>query len=101
MVTNYPQPMTSHDDRLSEADEPEVDAFGGRIVDRLRQLFCGLHGHDPMLHFEHGRMSLQCVSCGHETPGWELNETPPTVTVHGDARHHMIRPQLVRARRVA
>ena len=35
-------------------------------------------------------MSLRCVSCGHETPGWELNEPRPTVTVRGDARRHVI-----------
>jgi hypothetical protein len=48
-------------------------------------------------------MSLRCVSCGHETPGWELNEVPPTVTVRGDARRHVIArpPQLVRERRIA
>jgi hypothetical protein len=101
MVTNYPQPMTSTDDHVRDTDEIRVDGFGGRVMDRVRQAFCGLHGHDTMLHFEHGRMSLQCVSCGHETPGWELNETPPTVTIRGDARRHMLRPQLVGARRIA
>jgi len=46
-------------------------------------------------------MSLRCVSCGHETPGWSLNEVPPTVTVRGDARRLAIpRPHLV-ARRIA
>jgi hypothetical protein len=55
-----------------------------------------------LLHFEDERMSLQCVSCGHETPGWELNEARPTVTVRGDARRHVIsRPQLISTRRVA
>jgi hypothetical protein len=45
---------------------------------------------------------LRCVSCGHETPGWELNEVPPTVTVRGDNRRHVIaRPHLIRARRIA
>jgi hypothetical protein len=72
------------------------------MMDLLRQMFCALHGHDSLLHFEQERMSLRCVSCGHETPGWELNETPPTVTVRGDARRHALaRPQLVRARRIA
>jgi hypothetical protein len=31
---------------------------------RLHQFVCGLHGHDSLLHFERGRMSLKCVSCG-------------------------------------
>jgi hypothetical protein len=73
-----------------------------RLTDWLRQLLCGLHGHDAMLQFEHDRMFLRCVSCGHETTGWELTETPPTVTVRGDARRHaLVRPKLVTARRIA
>lgn len=73
-----------------------------RLMDRLRQAFCGLHGHDTLLQFEQDRMFLRCVSCGHETSGWELTEAPPTVTVRGDARRHaIVRPKLVSARRIA
>lgn len=79
--------------------EPGVIA---RLLDRVRQAFCGLHGHDTLLQFEQERMFLRCVSCGHETRGWELTEAPPTVTVRGDARRHAItRPKLVSARRIA
>lgn len=42
------------------------------FVDRARQFLCGLSGHDSLLHFQNGRMSLMCVLCGHETPGWDL-----------------------------
>jgi hypothetical protein len=101
MVTNYPHAMTTHSDLShdNEATEPRTDGLG--VMDRVRQMFCGLHGHDTLLHFEHDRMSLRCVSCGHETPGWELNEVPPTVTIRGDARRHKLRPQLISARRIA
>lgn len=44
----------------------------GRALEQVRQFVCGLHGHDALLHFEQGRMSLQCTSCGYETPGWDL-----------------------------
>jgi hypothetical protein len=44
--------------------------------DRLRQVMCGLHGHDSLVQFEHDRMFLRCVTCGHETHGWELNDRP-------------------------
>jgi hypothetical protein len=71
-------------------------------METLRQLICGLGGHDTLLNFEDERLSLRCVSCGHETPGWELNEVPPTVTVRGDARRHALqRPQLISSRRIA
>jgi hypothetical protein len=102
MVTNYPHSIASHDRLRTNTGDAHPEGFGGRLLTWLRQAFCGLHGHDTMLRFEQERMSLRCVSCGHETPGWELNETRPTVTVRGDNRRHAIaRPQLVRARQIA
>ena len=102
MVTNYPQALTSTGRLITAEETAPTRASNTRMMDLLRQMFCALHGHDSLLHFEQERMSLRCVSCGHETPGWELNETPPTVTVRGDARRHAIaRPQLVKARRIA
>ena len=68
----------------------------------LRQMFCGLHGHNNLLQFEPHRLSLKCFSCGHETPGWALSGPPPTPTIRGDARRHaLVRPPLLGARRVA
>ncbi|HJZ77407.1 MAG TPA: hypothetical protein VKE51_37005 [Vicinamibacterales bacterium] len=102
MVTNHAHSIASQDEVRETAVGENLDGLGGRVIDRLRQMYCGLHGHDTLLQFEQDRMYLRCVSCGHETPGWELNETPPTVTLRGDARRHrMARPQLVRARRIA
>jgi hypothetical protein len=102
MGTNYPQSMAAREGRRTTSAPAQEEGVGGRLIDWLRQAFCSLHGHDTMLHFQQERMSLRCVSCGHETPGWSLNEVPPTVTVRGDARRLAIaRPQLVRARRLA
>ena len=88
---------------LHAANAIHVDAgVFTRLTERLRQVMCGLRGHDALLQFEQERMCLRCVSCGHETTGWELTETPPTITVRGDARRHAIaRPKLVSARRIA
>jgi hypothetical protein len=72
------------------------------VFDRVRQTVCGLHGHDSLLQFAQDRLYLKCVSCGHESPGWELTETPPTVTVReGLRRPALVRPQLIGARRIA
>ena len=102
MVTDYPRSIAPRQGMRTTADQEQADGLAGRSFDWLRQMFCGLHGHDTLLHFEHDRMSLRCASCGHETPGWELNEVPPTVTIRGDARRHALaRPQLVSARRIA
>ncbi len=68
----------------------------------VRQFFCGLHGHDALLHFEPGRLSLQCTSCGYETPGWDLRTTRqalPARVVDTPAR--VVRMPLVHERRAA
>lgn len=44
-----------------------------RMTRRLRQWACGLRGHDALLHFDEGRISLLCYSCGYESPGWECS----------------------------
>lgn len=101
MVTHYPNQRVSDGD-LASADALQAeDGIGARLFSWLRQAYCGLHGHDSLMQFEKERMFLQCASCGHESPGWELTETPPPVRVCGDARRHaMLRPRLV-ARRIA
>jgi hypothetical protein len=79
---------------------PEVD--GTVPLDRLRRWWCALRGHDTLLHYQDEKLSLWCASCDHETPGWALNETPPTVTQQGDPRRHALnRPRLVAPRRIA
>lgn len=42
----------------------------------LRRVRCGLSGHEMMLRFEPGRLSLQCPSCGRQTPGWSIGHRP-------------------------
>ena len=42
------------------------------LVRQLSWLWCGLHGHLIMLHFEPNKLSLQCSLCGYETEGWEV-----------------------------
>jgi hypothetical protein len=39
---------------------------------QVAKLWCGMHGHVIMLHFEPNRLSLQCSLCGYETEGWEV-----------------------------
>jgi hypothetical protein len=41
-------------------------------ADWLRRTGCGLRGHDMMLRFDPDRVSLACVSCGHNSPGWTV-----------------------------
>ena len=54
-------------------------------VTKMRQLVCGLHGHDNLMEFGRGRLSLKCVSCGHETPGWDIRPGATTSTTSQSA----------------
>jgi hypothetical protein len=71
------------------------------VTDKVRQFLCGLHGHDALLHFEHGRMSLQCTSCGYETPGWDLRASDERPQAPAADVAHVVRMPLVGERRVA
>ncbi len=42
------------------------------ILERLTCLWCGLSGHDAVLRFEYDRLSLRCLACSYESPGWDL-----------------------------
>jgi hypothetical protein len=72
----------------------------GRATEHVRQFLCGLHGHDALLHFEQGRISLQCTSCGYQTPGWDVNGVPAQAEAPQPASH-IIRLPLISERRVA
>jgi hypothetical protein len=54
----------------------EASGMMTRVGEQLRQLICGLHGHDSLMHFEKDRVSLLCSSCGYETPGWDVKGKP-------------------------
>jgi hypothetical protein len=72
------------------------------VLERVRQMYCGLHGHDSLLQFGQDRMFLKCTTCGHESPGWEITESAPAPSVQETTRKpEIMRPHLVGARRVA
>jgi hypothetical protein len=77
-----------------------TESLGERVLDSLREAYCAMHGHDSLMQFEPGRLCLKCVSCGHETPGWQLDETPPARQLRGKPAHHVL-THLVGVRRVA
>lgn len=70
-----------------------------RVGGQVRQFLCGLHGHDSLLHFEQGRISLLCSSCGYETPGWDVKAAPPRRD--GAPSRRLVSLRLVGQRRVA
>jgi hypothetical protein len=102
MVTHYPQRIASPERLTTETDARRADdGFRTKVLNHLRQAFCGIHGHDVLLQFERDRMFLKCVSCGHETPGWAISEARSTITAHDDTRRRALPPRLVDVRRIA
>jgi hypothetical protein len=94
MVTNYPQRLTA----TAEIKGQSITVAGliNRAIGCLGQLLCGLRGHDSVLHFEGNRVMMRCTSCGHDSPGWEINGRAPRKRFDGDARRHLIAtPRLV------
>ena len=54
---------------------------------QLRRLSCWLlWRHDELMQFEKNRLSLRCISCGHETPGWVLDRKTPLVRFPAERR---------------
>jgi NAD-dependent SIR2 family protein deacetylase len=91
MVTNYPQQLAA----AAEITYERTTNVVARAMGRLGQLLCGVRGHDSVLHFEGNRVMMRCTSCGHDTPGWEIDGRRPRKRFDGDARRHLLKPQLV------
>lgn len=52
---------------------PSAWRWVGIARSRLLQWLCGLYGHDMLMHTSRNRMFLECVTCGHQTPGWQVD----------------------------
>jgi hypothetical protein len=96
MVTNYPQQLaaTAETEARNDAD---TSGFVARMVIRMNQTVCGLHGHDSVLHFESNRVMMRCTSCGYDSPGWEISGQGPRLRYTGDTERHSLssRPRMV------
>jgi hypothetical protein len=103
MVSNFPRLLAASDEFSSRPKQAlQAEWLGERVLVRMREAYCGLHGHDSLLQFQQDRMFPKCFSCGHESPGWELNERPPTIVATADHRRlALARPQLIDVRRIA
>jgi hypothetical protein len=93
MVTNYPRRLTaangvSTGEHARRNGQPAT--LVARVMTRLGQLFCGMTGHDAVLHVEGNRVMMRCTSCGHDTPGWEISGRGPKRRYEGDARRHLL-----------
>ena len=48
-----------------------------RALRQVRQFACEWRGHDTLFHFDSCRVSLVCVKCGYESPGWTVPGAAP------------------------
>ena len=87
MVTNYAQGIVTPAVGTAAVDAPSARPFA-RMWKRVQYALCSLHGHDTLLHYDQNRIYLRCASCGHETPGWDLDERRPRVRFYGDPQRH-------------
>jgi hypothetical protein len=74
------------------------------FVTMVRQFVCGLQGHDNLLEFGRGRLSLKCVSCGHESPGWDIKtrgDASAAAASPAPERRRRLLPHFAGARRAA
>lgn len=62
-----------------------------RVGAWMRQSLCGINGHDKYLHVDGSRVTLRCVGCQHESPGWDTGERAYQRTYAGDPTRHRIR----------
>lgn len=74
-------------------EEPATPSLFVRVLSavarQFSKLWCGMHGHLIMLHFEPNKLSLQCSLCGYETEGWEVGRP---MTARRQANNPQARP---------
>lgn len=67
-----PMPAVPQTEAFLSALWPRASAMAIAAAEGLRHARCGLGGHTMTMRFEKTRVSLQCMSCGHNTPGWTI-----------------------------
>ncbi len=68
-----------------------MSEYAAHVGLRIHQSLCGLRGHDRYLHVDGSRVTLQCVGCRHESPGWDTGARAYQRTVAGDPVRHRLR----------
>lgn len=59
-----------------------IAVFVRPILAYVRRAACSLRGHDLLMEFAPTRLSLRCVACGYNTPGWEIDIAMRPVARH-------------------
>lgn len=84
--------------RIDGAGELGLRGRCKRILQGAGQVWCELFGHHVLLRYQPERLSLECLHCGYESPGWELSSRLRCQTVQSVHVHDGIaRPQPARS----
>jgi len=59
------------------------------LIQQVARTWCGIHGHQVMLHFEPNKLSLECSFCGYTSEGWEVGRP---MTARRQANNPQARP---------
>ncbi|MCC6162369.1 MAG: hypothetical protein IT182_03365 [Acidobacteria bacterium] len=86
----HPTAFTTTFPALQARQRPFAEQLA-RIGEWLQQAICGMQGHDRYLHVEGSRVTLRCVSCRHDSPGWDTGGRAYQRTCAGDPRRHRLR----------
>lgn len=57
------------------------------LMSSLTRLICAIRGHEHYRHFEKNRVYLQCIGCGHTSPGWTVDARRPVLRFHARRAH--------------
>jgi len=83
--------------RQLDSDTPGLFArVFAAVARQFARIWCGMHGHLIMLHYEPNRLSLHCSLCGYETEGWEVGRP---MTARRQANNPQARPDRRRSLR--
>ena len=66
------------------------ETFAERVFGWLTQKWCGLQGHNEVLHFEASRMMMRCTNCNLDSPGWDTSGRRPRRRFEGDPQRHAL-----------
>jgi len=71
-----------------------VSRMASAVSRQFARMWCGMHGHLILLHFEPHKLSLQCALCGYSSQGWEVGR-PGMVRrpVENRVHTHHVRPE--------
>ena len=81
-MLTHTRSMLDGDGIRADVGEARLAQLFVRAMKRAGQMRCAITGHNALLRYEPNRLSLQCTTCGYESPGWELDREVGSERTH-------------------